>query len=92
MVTVHALTATLFTQTGCGACVFAARDLDTAGIEYEVRDVRTDPDAAAELVALFAVRHPGRIPTTPVVVIGGEVLFGAGEIHQYIRQLTRAAA
>jgi glutaredoxin len=84
--------AQLYTQPGCGACVFAARDLDTAGVEYVARDVRTDSDAAAELAAMFAVRHPGRIPTTPVVVTGGEVLFGAGEIHQHVRQLTRASA
>ncbi|MDO3110450.1 glutaredoxin family protein [Mycobacteroides abscessus] len=86
------IAATLFTQPGCGACVFAARDLDAAGIEYVARDVRTDADAATELVAMFAVRHPGRIPTTPVAVIGGETLFGAGEIHQHIRDMARAAA
>ncbi|CPR93656.1 glutaredoxin family protein [Mycobacteroides abscessus] len=86
------MNAILFTQPGCGACVFVAKDLDAAGIEFVARDVRTDADAAAELVAMFSVRHPGRIPTTPVVVTDTEMLFGAGEIHQHIRNLARTAA
>lgn len=86
------MTAQFYTQPGCGACVFAARDLDRAGIEYTSRDVRTDPNATQELVDLYAVRHPGKVPTTPVAVTDTEVLFGAGEIHQFIRDLARAAA
>lgn len=86
------VTATLYTATGCGPCRFAARDLDTAGIEYEVRDVRLDADAEEDVIALYARLRPGMVPSAPVAVLGGETLFGATEIHQHIRDMAKAVA
>lgn len=86
------MTATLYTATGCGPCASAARALGMAGIDFEVRDVRVDAAAEEAVIAMYAQLRPGRAPSAPVAVIGGNVCFGVVEIHQHIRQLTRAAA
>ncbi len=84
------MNAVLCSQNGCGPCAFAARDLTEAGFEFETRNVRTDENAAQELIALYAAHRPGLVPTTPVAVIGSEVFFGPVELHQHIRLLARA--
>ena len=45
--------ATLFTQPGCGGCIFAAKDLRRAGIQFTERNVRVDPDAAEMVQRLY---------------------------------------
>ena len=53
----------VYSQPGCGPCVAVARHLRKAGVGFEVRDVRQDEAAAAEVAALG---YQG----TPVVVAG----------------------
>ncbi|SLH42300.1 glutaredoxin [Mycobacteroides abscessus subsp. massiliense] len=85
--------ATLFTQPGCGGCIFAAKDLTKAGVPYTERNVRTD-EAAAEMVQELYREHrePGKVPETPVIVIDGEPYFGAVELHAYLRELRQGTA
>lgn len=86
------MTITLYTQPGCGACIFAAKDLTKASIDFVTRDVRTDPEARDELLALYAEhRDSGEHPQTPVTVIDGQPFFGPVELHAHLRELTRAA-
>lgn len=58
----------VYSQPGCGPCMAVKRHLRTAGVGFEVRDVRADEQAAAEVAALG---YQG----TPVVV--------AGDMHTY---------
>ena len=53
----------VYSQPGCGPCVAVTRHLRKAGVGFEVRDVRADETAAAEVAALG---YQG----TPVVVAG----------------------
>ena len=53
----------VYSQPGCGPCVAVTRHLRKAGVGFEVRDVRQDESAAAEVAALG---YQG----TPVVVAG----------------------
>lgn len=87
------MTATLFTQPGCGGCIFAAKDLRRAGIQFIERNVRVD-EAAAEMVQRLyrAHRDPGVVPETPVIVIDGQPFFGAVELHAYLRELRQGTA
>lgn len=87
------MTITLYTQPGCGGCIFAAKDLTKAGVQFTERNVRAD-EAAAEMVwQLYrAHRDPGVVPETPVIVIDGQPYFGAVELHAYLRELRREAA
>lgn len=85
--------ATLFTQPGCGGCIFAAKDLRRAGIQFTERNVRVDPDAAEMVQRLYQQhRDTGVVPETPVIVIDGQVFFGAVELHAYLRQLRQDTA
>ncbi|MBF6387131.1 glutaredoxin family protein [Nocardia farcinica] len=85
--------ATLFTQPGCGGCIFAAKDLTKAGVQFTERNVRVDEAAAATVQELYREhRDPGVVPETPVIVIDGQVFFGAVELHAYLRELRREAA
>ncbi|QQG95906.1 glutaredoxin family protein [Mycobacteroides chelonae] len=85
--------ATLFTQPGCGGCIFAAKDLTKAGVPFTERDVRVDEDAAETVRQLYQEhREPGQVPETPVIVLGDEVFFGAVELHAYLRELRQATA
>ena len=59
---------TVYSQPGCGPCIAVKRHLRGAGVGFEVRDVRADEQAAAEVAALG---YQG----TPVVV--------AGDMHTY---------
>ena len=53
----------VYSQPGCGPCIAVTRHLRKAGVGFEVRDVRADEQAAAEVEALG---YQG----TPVVVAG----------------------
>lgn len=53
----------VYSQPGCGPCIAVTRHLRKAGVGFEVRDVRQDEQAAAEVAALG---YQG----TPVVVAG----------------------
>ena len=53
----------VYSQPGCGPCIAVTRHLRKAGVGFEVRDVRQDETAAAEVAALG---YQG----TPVVVAG----------------------
>ena len=53
----------VYSQPGCGPCIAVTRHLRKAGVGFEVRDVRADEQAAAEVAALG---YQG----TPVVVAG----------------------
>ncbi|WP_255773571.1 glutaredoxin family protein [Mycobacteroides abscessus] len=87
------MTITLYTQPGCGGCIFAAKDLRRAGIQFTERNVRVDPDAAEMVQRLYQEhRDPGVVPETPVIVIDGRPFFGAVELHAYLRELRREAA
>lgn len=59
---------TVYSQPGCGPCIAVKKHLASAGVGFEVRDVRQDEAAAAEVAALG---YQG----TPVVV--------AGDMHTY---------
>ncbi|WOF19479.1 glutaredoxin family protein [Mycobacterium avium] len=87
------MTITLYTQPGCGGCIFAAKDLTKAGVPFTERNVRAD-EAAAETVQRLYQEHrdPGVVPETPVIVIDDEVFFGAVELHAYLRELGRESA
>ncbi|QHN16564.1 glutaredoxin family protein [Gordonia amarae] len=87
------MTITLYTQPGCGGCIFAAKDLTKAGIPFIELNVRTD-EAAAETVQRLYQEHrdPGVVPETPVIVIDGRPFFGAVELHAYLRELRQGTA
>lgn len=87
------MTITLYTQPGCGGCIFAAKDLTKAGVPFTERNVRAD-EAAAEMVQRLYQEHrdPGVVPETPVIVIDGQVFFGAVELHAYLRELRQESA
>ena len=53
----------VYSQPGCGPCIAVTRHLRKAGVGFEVRDVRADEQATAEVAALG---YQG----TPVVVAG----------------------
>lgn len=53
----------VYSQPGCGPCIAVTRHLRKAGVGFEVRDVRADETAAAEVARLG---YQG----TPVVVAG----------------------
>lgn len=59
----------VYSQPGCGPCVAVKRHLKAAGAVFEVRDVRADETAAAEVAALG---YQG----TPVVVAGDQHVYG----------------
>lgn len=59
---------TLYSQPGCGPCISVKTHLKRAGVGYVVRDVTTDPAAAAEVQRLGYLG-------TPVVT--------AGDMHTY---------
>ncbi|GAB5901061.1 hypothetical protein OKHIL_68700 [Mycolicibacterium mageritense] len=83
----------MFTQPGCGGCIFAAADLRSSGIQFAERDVRTDPDAAKTVWRLYHEhREPGTTPQTPVIVLDGQPFFGAVELHAYLRELRQRTA
>lgn len=87
------MTVTLYTQPGCGGCIFAAKDLTKAGVPFTERNVRTDPDAAETVRQLYQEhREAGVVPETPVIMLGDEVFFGAVELHAYLRGLVRETA
>lgn len=55
---------TLYTQPGCGPCVAVERALKSAGIAFEIRNIRTDEAAYDRMVELGytgtpVVEHPG---------------------------------
>lgn len=54
---------------GCGFCAMLFRGLDAAGVEYERRDIWSDPEAAA-----FVREHADGSETVPTVRIGEVVL------------------
>jgi len=54
---------TVYSQPGCGPCIGIKLHLRKAGVAFTERNVRTDPQAAAEVAALG---YTG----TPVVVAG----------------------
>ena len=58
----------VYSQPGCGPCIAVTRHLRKAGVGFEVRDVRADEQAAAEVEAL------GYQGTTVVV---------AGDMHTH---------
>lgn len=60
---------TLYSQPGCQPCRMTARALDARGVDYQVRDVRQDPEALAEVEALG-------YQSLPVVVAGDTHWYG----------------
>ena len=54
---------TLYSQPGCGPCIGIKLHLKKAGVAFTERNVRTDPEAAAEVARLG---YTG----TPVLVAG----------------------
>lgn len=75
-------TAILFMQAGCIESVSAAAVLAEHRVPFLTRDVRRDEDAAVEVVDWHRELRPDDVPATPVVVLpGGEVCFGAMQLH-----------
>lgn len=59
----------VYSQPGCGACNAAKEFLSRKGVEFVVKDIRSDSTALKELVDLgFKV--------TPVIVVDGESIEG----------------
>lgn len=59
----------VYSSNTCPHCVTAKNYLNEKGIEFEERNVQTDPEARKELMAMG---HMG----VPVLVIGGEEIVG----------------
>lgn len=49
---------TLFSQPGCGPCVYARRAFESKGVEFTVVDIRKDEAAAQRLLELGGNRTP----------------------------------
>lgn len=49
---------TLFSQPGCGPCVYARRAFESKGVEFTVVDIRKDPGAAQQLIELGGQSTP----------------------------------
>lgn len=74
--------ATLFMQSGCIESLSAAAVLADHAVPFLTRDVRHDADAESEVVDWYRELRPDAVPATPVVVLpGGEVCFGAMQLH-----------
>lgn len=69
---------TMYWRPGCGFCTMLRRDLDAAGLEYELINIWEDP-AAAEYVRSVARGYE----TVPTVTVGDTALVNPG-----LRQIT----
>ena len=59
----------VYSSNTCPHCVTAKKYLDEKGVEYEERNVQTDPEARKELMAMG---HMG----VPVIIIGEDEIVG----------------
>ncbi|CPR93640.1 glutaredoxin family protein [Mycobacteroides abscessus] len=90
------ITAMLYMQPGCIESVSAAAVLAEHRVPFLTQDVRTSEDAAVEVVDWYRTDRPDDVPATPVVVLlGGEVCFGAMQLHAHLSglgEMTEAVA
>lgn len=85
-------TITILSQPTCQPCVFIKKQLAAAGIDYQERNILEDPAAADLLIGIYARLRPGKLPHTPVTLIGADdVVFGP-LVRDRIRELQRAEA
>ncbi|MGV0675677.1 glutaredoxin family protein [Mycolicibacterium fortuitum] len=86
------LTITILSQPTCQPCKFIKRQLTEAGIAYQERNVVNDPAAADLLTGIYARLRPGKMPHTPVTLIGeSEIVFGPLVLDR-LREVQRSEA
>lgn len=60
----------IYTTTWCGFCKMAKRYMDDLGVQYEEKDVESDPAAGTE-----AVQKSGQMGV-PVIDVNGTIIVG----------------
>ncbi len=60
----------LYSQPGCSSCTVAKQYLDSRGVSFVEKDIRSDPEFLRELVEDLESR------TTPTLVVGDKVVVG----------------